>query len=131
MVGLKFNVRYFTWHECREMAEGGMVIGAHTLSHSRLSEMADEQVLKDLTSCKKIIEKKLGRPCDHFACPWGRPGRDFLPKHHELIAQQAGYKSFLTVERGIMRQGDSPYFVKRDFTYANMANGQLRYFFGF
>jgi peptidoglycan/xylan/chitin deacetylase (PgdA/CDA1 family) len=127
---LKFSVRCFTWEECREMADAGMVIGSHTCSHARLSELTDDQVFQDLRSSKETIERELGRPCNHFSCPWGRPGIDFHRDHHERIAREVGYKSFLTTQKGAMRQGDSPYFMKRCFVYANSGNYMLRHLFG-
>jgi len=128
--GLKMKVNYMTWDECMEMKNGGMAIGSHTYSHSRLSQLSDADAYGELRRSKEIIEKNLGGRCDHFACPWGMPGIDYIPEKHVLMAKEIGYKSFLTVQRGVTTQGDSPFAIRRDFLYANSAPYILRYFFG-
>jgi peptidoglycan/xylan/chitin deacetylase (PgdA/CDA1 family) len=129
IAGMKNWVRYFTWDECLEMANGGMVIGSHTCSHARLSELSEDSVGKELLRSKEIIEGRLNRKCNHFACPWGRPGIDFIPLKHEIIAKQMGYRSFLVVQRGAMKQGDSPLFIRRDYFDASDKPYMLRYYF--
>jgi peptidoglycan/xylan/chitin deacetylase (PgdA/CDA1 family) len=126
--GVSYNFEYLTWDECREMHRAGMIIGSHTASHAKLSGLADDQIRQEMLSSKQIIEQKLGCPCKHFACPWGRDGIDFKKGSAEKIARDVGYHSFLTTKRGPLFRGDSTFLINRDHILANWSNYQLRYF---
>ena len=131
MPGLKIKGRYFTWDECREMIAGGMTMGSHTCNHAKLIQLNDVDAYEQMRRSKDIIENRLaGYECKHFTCPWGRPGIDFQDGKHNIFAREIGYKSFLTVQRGAMAQGDSPFFVKRDFFNAHEDVSMLKYRFG-
>ena len=122
------TVEYLTWDECREMSAAGMTIGSHTNTHARLSELTEDQVVEELSQSKARITMELRAECRHFACPWGRPGRDFIPGRDVRIARELGYESFSTTVRGAMRAGDSPYSVRRDHIAARWGTYQLQYF---
>jgi hypothetical protein len=83
----------------------------------------------ELKGSKQAIETELSRACDHFCCPFGREGIDFLAHRDPDIARRVGYKSFLSGHRGAMTQGGSEMMVKRDHLLAGWGNYQLRYFF--
>ncbi len=120
---------YFGWDEIREMARSPLVtIGSHSVNHHNLGRLAGEDVRHELVESKARIEATLGRKCDHFCCPWGRPGRDFLPDRDPRIAEEAGYRSFLTTARGITRTGDKLPLVKRDVIHMHSSAAELRHF---
>jgi peptidoglycan/xylan/chitin deacetylase (PgdA/CDA1 family) len=120
---------YFGWAEAREMARSSLVtIGSHSVGHRNLGKLSEEEVRYELVESKAKIESTLGRKCDHFCCPWGRPGRDFLPDRDPRIAGEAGYRSFLTTARGITRTGDRLPLVKRDVIHMHSSAGELRHF---
>ena len=123
-----YQHEYLTWQECRAMLDAGMIIGSHTCSHACLMDLDEDGVRWQLRESKRTIEEKLGVECRHLACPWGGAGKDFQPKHDVDIAQEIGYKSFLTTRRGINEKGCSPFAIRRDNMYANWGNYQLRYF---
>jgi len=60
-----------TWDDLRELAERGIEIGAHTVSHAHLSSTSDEELDRELTESKRRIEDELGRPCPLLAYPFG------------------------------------------------------------
>jgi peptidoglycan/xylan/chitin deacetylase (PgdA/CDA1 family) len=119
---------YLTWDDCRELASAGMVVGSHTSTHAHLVELTTPQVIDELRESKQVIERELGRRCEHFCCPWGIPDADFLIDRDPSLAQQVGYRSFLTTRRGPTHRGDSPYRIRRDHMVASWGNYQLRYF---
>jgi len=121
-------VEFLDWDDCRKLAAAGMIIGSHTVSHSRLTSLVEEDARRELNNSKFTIEEELGRPCDHFCCPYGLPGRDFNVERDPGLVKVVGYKSMLTTERGATRQGDMPHRMRRDHTLANWGNHQLRYF---
>ena len=122
-------VEFMDWDDCRALAGAGMTIGSHTMNHVRLIDLEPDLVAVELQNSKRLIEEKLGRPCLHFCCPWGRPGQDFLPERDPGIAAAQGYRSFLTTVRGATGPGADPMGIRRDHLLANWSPRQLRYFF--
>jgi len=121
-------VEFLSWEDCRRMADAGMTIGSHTVSHARLAQLKEDDVMDEMIRSKETIEKELGRTCVHFCAPFGIPETDFLPGRDPDLARRAGYRSFLMTERGAMGQGDSPMMIRRDHMLANWGNHQVRYF---
>lgn len=124
----RYAFEYLTWAECREMVQAGMTIGSHTCSHAKLADLDIDEAYLQMRQSKRIIEEQLGTKCHHFACPWGRAGVEFDPQRDIDLAKKTGYKSFLTTQRGKNHAGSSPFAIRRDNTYANWGNDQLRYF---
>lgn len=122
--------RFLNWKECSEMLAHQVSFGSHTCSHANLSLLEAGDIERELRTSRQVIEQNLGRPCVHFACPWGRTHVDFDPEVTTLVAARSGYRTFATTDRGKMRQGDDPYRLKRDHLLANWENFQLKYFFG-
>lgn len=122
-------MEFLTWDDCRKMADAGMTIGSHTMTHVHLADLDEARAEAEMKGSKEIIEAELGRACDHFCCPFGRGNIDFLPDRDPELAARLGYKSFLTTHRGAMRQGGSPMSVKRDHLLAGWGNFQIKYFF--
>lgn len=122
-------MEFMDWDDCRALAEAGMTVGSHTLTHAHLIDLDGDQVAAELQTSKEVIEENLGRPCLHFCCPWGRPGLDFLPDRDPGIAAAQGYRSFLTTARGASAPGADPMAIRRDHLLANWSPRQLRYFF--
>lgn len=120
---------FLSWEQCREMLQHQVSFGSHTKSHANLMRLSDEEIERELGASKEIIETELKVPCVHFACPWGQVGVNFDPAITKPIAQQLGYKSFSTTQRGKMQQGDDLFLLKRDHLLAGWGNYQLDYFF--
>ncbi len=69
--GDNFKERPLTWDEVRTMNKEGMRFGSHSLSHSLLSNIQDEQLNDELKTSKSKIEKNLGQAITTFAYPYG------------------------------------------------------------
>lgn len=121
-------MEFLSWPDCKRMIDAGMTIGSHTVHHARLADLQADDVFKELIDSKAVIEENLGVTCDHFCFPFGIPNNDFLPERDSDLVRQAGYRSVSTGLRGAMRQGASPYMIRRDHILANWSNFQLRYF---
>ena len=91
-----------TWDQIRKMADQGLDIGSHTHFHPnfkierrRLAPQAyEELVVKELTSSKKILEERLGRPIYYLSYPFGY--------HDEVLEKrgfEAGYLAMFTIAR--------------------------------
>ena len=75
-----------TWDELRELADGGVEIGSHTVSHPHLPRLSDEELERELTDSRARAEDMLGRPCRVLAYPYGDEDARV-----RAVAQRAGY----------------------------------------
>jgi peptidoglycan/xylan/chitin deacetylase (PgdA/CDA1 family) len=83
--------------ELQELADAGMTIGAHTLSHPMLSQMSEPLAWREISESRTELAKALGREVWAFAFPFGTPeavhGRD------AELAQRAGFTcAFMNME---------------------------------
>lgn len=61
-----------TWDALRELAERGVEIGSHTLTHARLTQSTRAEVESELKLSRERIEDELGRRCSFLAYPYGQ-----------------------------------------------------------
>jgi peptidoglycan/xylan/chitin deacetylase (PgdA/CDA1 family) len=83
-------MRSMTWEHVGEMADAGTEIGAHTMTHPKLSTLHGEELRQELVDSRKAIVEKLGS-CDLFAFPFG----DHSPEAVRAVAD-AGYRYAFT-----------------------------------
>lgn len=76
-------------------------IGAHTVSHPRLSTLTKEEMRKEIVDSKHRLEEMLGHSVDHFSYPQG----DYNKTTIELV-NEAGFTSALKAWGGSIRIGD-------------------------
>lgn len=123
-------MEFMTWDDCQTLVDAGMTLGSHSVHHAHLAELDNVAARAELVGSKQVIEDTLGRPCDHFCCPFGVPGIDFDPTRHPAMAKEAGYKSFLTTRRGANIAGANPFAIKRDHMLANASLNEVQFFLG-
>lgn len=91
------NAQYMTWAQLREMAEAGVVIGNHSVSHDHMIRLrageksADWQrrMRAEIQDAQKRIDKEVGRQAKVFAYPFG----EHNPALERLLAD-LGYIAF-------------------------------------
>jgi peptidoglycan-N-acetylglucosamine deacetylase len=76
-----------------QQLSGSFEIGAHTVNHVVLTEVAEETAEKQIHESKKRIEDLTGSPCEAFCFPKGR----FHRSHVEMV-RRAGFRCARTVE---------------------------------
>jgi peptidoglycan/xylan/chitin deacetylase (PgdA/CDA1 family) len=81
--------------EVAALAEAGMEIGAHTVSHPILSTLSADESWKEIADSKAALERVLGRGVATFAYPNGRPNKDFTDADVERV-KRAGYIGAVT-----------------------------------
>jgi peptidoglycan/xylan/chitin deacetylase (PgdA/CDA1 family) len=129
ITGFTGRAGYIDWDGIAEMSRSPVVtFGSHTVNHRNLAQLSADDVRYELRESKSRIEAATGKACDHFCCPWGRPGRDFLVDRDPQIALDLGYRSFLTTQRGLTRTGDRLPLVKRDVIHMHSSPAELRHF---
>ena len=106
-----------TWKQIKEMADAGVDVQSHTLSHAfltrhRHANLSDEQYAawleRELKESKRVLEKQTGREVRFLAYPYG----DYDHKVAASVAR-AGYEAGLTCEYGRVRRGSDPLRMKR------------------
>ncbi len=89
-----------SWDEIREMAALGHEIGSHTVTHSDMARVSEEQARHELAESKRILEAQLGRPVRWFAYPFGE--RQHFRADRLALVLGAGYEGCLSAYGGFV-----------------------------
>jgi len=84
--GLLGRINGMTRSMVREVAEGGITIGAHSVTHRRLTTLSRKEVETELRDSKAALEDLTGMECREFAYPYGLYDQTTM-----AIAESAGY----------------------------------------
>ena len=101
-----------TWKQILEIRAAGMDIGAHGHSHRSLGKLTDDEVVADLSTCKRIMEDRLGESVMALAYPHGRPRRDFSSRTKRL-AKDVGYRLGAAIHLRGVKPSDDPMSIPR------------------
>lgn len=85
------------WPELREMSGLGMSIQSHSLNHRFLSDLDNEELSKELSLSKDILEQGLGKAVEYISLPGG-----FCSRRVIRAAEAAGYKAVCTSVPGLI-----------------------------
>lgn len=77
--------------QARELAEAGIDVGCHSMSHAFLSDISDEALHREVVLAKDALEQICGTRVRSFSCPGGRYDERLAP-----LAAGAGYDSVTT-----------------------------------
>ncbi|MDD3655941.1 MAG: polysaccharide deacetylase family protein [Atribacterota bacterium] len=89
-----------SWLEVKEMIDMGIEIGSHSLSHTNLLNLKQNEsyleylnrIKKEIFLSKTILERNTGSSVLSFAYPYGVYSQEI-----KMLAKQAGYKALLNV----------------------------------
>src|SRR5690606_9847283 len=62
---------WMNWDMVRQMADNGMTIGGHTMTHPILSRLPKERQRQEIEGCAARILAETGRRMEYFAYPVG------------------------------------------------------------
>ena len=111
-----FHGLQLTWDQIREMAQNGIEMGSHTVSHPILTRISLAQVKEELDKSKKRIEAEIGMPVFSFAYPNGGSA-DFAPETQNLL-RELGYQLAFSLMPGPTQYATvkkDPYAIRRIF----------------
>ena len=74
------------WDDLRGLAERGIEIGSHTVSHPHLTRLSDAELDRELRDSRERLGDELGRPCSLVAYPYGEEDARV-----RAAARRAGY----------------------------------------
>jgi peptidoglycan/xylan/chitin deacetylase (PgdA/CDA1 family) len=94
--------------QIRQWAQAGMEIGAHTQTHCKLPHMPDDVAMREIRACRADLAELLGEPVAHFCYPYG-----LYEARHAVMAQDAGYQSATTTQRGKVQAGSDLFQLRR------------------
>ncbi len=102
------NDEGLNWAKLTEMANAGMQIESHTMTHADLPTGSPEEMVYELKQSKALIEERLGRPADFIAYPFGEVNQVVIE-----ATKQAGYSAAFTIRPGPWQAGDNLFTLKR------------------
>ena len=106
-----------------QLHQAGMQIGAHTCSHPILAALSDDHANEEIRRSKSALEMLLGEPVGLFAYPNGKPGKDYLAKHAQLV-RQAGFMAAVSTAPGVSSATTDQFQLPR---FSPWDTNQLRY----
>jgi peptidoglycan/xylan/chitin deacetylase (PgdA/CDA1 family) len=96
------------WGQAREMADAGVEIGSHTLTHPLLTGLCDERLREEVGQSRDRIQTALGRKVETFCYPNG----DYDLRTRREISR-AGYQLAVTTDFGLNNELDDPLALRR------------------
>lgn len=100
-----------TWDQVREMSDGGIEFGAHTLDHPILSRVSSEEARRQIRGSKERIESELGCEVTSFAYPNGR-SMDFDESTKRILGEE-GFRLAVTTVSGANDASTDPLELRR------------------
>jgi peptidoglycan/xylan/chitin deacetylase (PgdA/CDA1 family) len=94
--------------ELLELAERGMHVGSHTVSHRWLPRLSDQDLAAELQASRKMLQDALGCPVTTLAYPAGH-----ADARVRRAVGEAGYTVALTTARGRSTPRTDRYAVRR------------------
>jgi peptidoglycan/xylan/chitin deacetylase (PgdA/CDA1 family) len=70
--GLADGQPLLSWRQVCEMQRHGVAFGSHMSAHGDMSILERRQAMEQLRCSREELSSRLGRPCEHFAYPFGR-----------------------------------------------------------
>jgi len=100
------------WSEVRQIAENGVDVGAHTVSHPMLSRLQDHQELvREIEDSKRRIEEEVHRPVAHFCYPYGH--REDFNDETLNVLERCNFQTAVTTQHGLNFRESHPFLLKR------------------
>lgn len=97
--------------ELRTLADLGVEIGSHTMTHRSVTQLSPRALAEELVGSKKAIEDITGRAVTSFAYPFGTL-RDFDRRTADAL-REAGYRLAFTSQHGALAAGQDAMMLPR------------------
>lgn len=97
--------------ELRDLADSGVEIGSHGLTHADFSQLPEVDLIREITESKAILEDLIGQPVRSLAVPFGQPRQ--MTHLVFRIAREAGYDCLCSAYGGYNVPGRHLYHIRR------------------
>ncbi len=104
----KNNKSYLNWDQIRTLKEEGVTIGAHSHTHSHMSDLNIEDVRLEIETSNKIFLKELGEIPTLFAFPYGETNSDIIN-----LIKEYKFKVAFGQHSGIINETSNMYYLPR------------------
>lgn len=105
------GARLMTGDELRELQRLGVSVGAHGMTHRRLSGLALEDQHHEIAASKTVLEDVLGSAIEYFAYPYGT--RFDYTDHTVAMVRQCSYRGACSNRFGPHTAGADAFTVRR------------------
>lgn len=86
--------------QVKKLADAGMDIGGHTVSHPILANLSRDESRCEIEQGKKALEGLIGKNLSFFAYPNGKPGQDYTDFHCGVLSD-IGFKAGVSTRWGV------------------------------
>lgn len=110
------------WAELRGIAGQGIALGAHTVTHPRLTELAADRVRGELRDCRARIEDRAGAEVAALAYPYGDcdPLVRLLAKEEFPIACGTALRLLETADDPLELPRIDSYYLRNEWTLRHL-----------
>jgi peptidoglycan/xylan/chitin deacetylase (PgdA/CDA1 family) len=99
---------FLTWPLLHALERRGIEIGSHTVAHRDLTRLSDGDLLADLVSSRRALERKLRHRVPWLAYPFGA-----YDERVARFARRAGYLLAVTTDSGVLQSARHPLELRR------------------
>ena len=99
---------FMSWDQVRDLHRFGVSVGSHTMHHTYLPLVTNEQARLEVLESKQMLDQQLGRPIRWLSYPIG----GYTPDIQEF-AIAAGYEAAFTTNRGFSKRSDDLFALRR------------------
>ncbi len=100
--------KLMTPEQLREVQDGGMEIGSHTIGHVDLVSIGETEARKEIVESKTILEGLAGRPVEWISYPYGRESEAV-----RQLVRLAGYRGACGTSRTLNTARTDRYSLAR------------------
>lgn len=93
-----------------ELNQLGVVIGAHTMNHVKLSQVNSNKAFTEVNESKDTLEQIMGNKINSFSFPHGAYNNDVIE-----IVSQAGFTNAMTCIDGYANDATSAFEIPRKY----------------
>jgi hypothetical protein len=101
-----------TSNQIRALHACGMEIGGHTVNHPILARTEDSVASAEIANGKEMLEGIIRAPVRIFAYPNGKPERDYMRQHPEMV-KHLGFDAAVSTAHGTATPGGDVYQLPR------------------
>ncbi len=104
---------HLTSDEVRRLAQEGVTIGSHGMTHSKMTTLSNASLEDELVRSRELLRRLSGQKVDGIAYPWGATDARVA-----AAARRAGYRLMFGATAGGSRPPDGRPFIPRVTLYA-------------
>lgn len=106
------NDTMLTSQQVFELSARGIEIGGHTVAHTILTTLDDENARREISKGKRQLEAIINKPVTTFAYPNGKPIRDYAARHVAMV-RDLGFELAVSTTHGVTNHDSDIHQLQR------------------